>query len=600
MIIAIASSTIILTTLVVSLFWKKTVSFFIGGEKDVIKKSDLELKGSRHTAAQILSIIQNGEISAEKLEEVRNLIETLHSFGIYTSELSILAGFGAKSHQRKKSKVLLKCLYDSELSIHRNDWKDAEECMKSNIGTNSLCQCVLDSHYPSGLDKILSFLRLPIYLKDKIIDFAEFCKKQTQLSNVIRLMAILRIIVYYIDLVKDIFLLIAMSVAANIPSRSFDDFTVQLIIAYSLSIIIPLIVNWANIAFYHLEEACGSFDEIYSTRKRRYLQFLTLVFIPFMPGILLYQSSKKYEKICSVNRMIKHELEKGKDADTKNVLDLSEKSLNLTKEERKLKNIFIMYTKSELIEVLFQSCITILLLSMTDSGFSLTTDPLQGICGGIDWFLPITLFLSLKKGLSVSVKVQEMNKDGFQQFLGMIIYGLFALVAFMTRLISIVTYFAVPLGLYNLLAHYQYESQGFLWNDTNIYNFENLDNLNKTEYIVTTENVDSGTEKIPITKYTGLSMKTYYVIFLFGMLFHFLLMLVKLTTESSEIHIQTTSKNSKVTETSSFLRAFTSFVIPEVSSDWDENETMDHSPRDYKDVIEVSDYFKGCCGLLYA
>jgi len=147
-------------------------------------------------------------------------------------------------------------------------------------------------------------------------------------------------------------------------------------------------------------------------------------------------------------------------------------------------------------------------------------------------------------------------------------------------------YFAVPLGLYNLLAHYQYESQGFLWNDTSIYNFENLDNLNKTEYIVTTENVDSGTEKIPITKYTGLSMKTYYVIFLFGMLFHFLLMLVKLTTESSEIHIQTTSKNSKVTETSSFLRAFTSFVIPEVSSDWDENETMDHSPRDYKDVIE--------------
>ena len=65
-------------------------------------------------------------------------------------------------------------------------------------------------------------------------------------------------------------------------------------------------------------------------------------------------------------------------------------------------------------------------------------------------------------------------------------------------------------------------------------------------------------------------------------------MLVKLTTESSEIHNQSTSKNSKVTETSSFLRAFASFVIPEVSSDWDEHEKMDHSPRDYKDVIEVS------------
>ena len=100
--------------------------------------------------------------------------------------------------------------------------------------------------------------------------------------------------------------------------------------------------------------------------------------------------------------------------------------------------------------------------------------------------------------------------------------------------------------------------------------------------------LDSGTEKIPITKYTGLSMKTYYVIFLFGMLFHFLLMLVKLTINSSQIHNQSTGKNSKFTETSSFLRAFTSFVIPEVSCDWDENETMEHSSRDYKDVIEVS------------
>ena len=591
LIIAIASSTIILTTLVVSLFWKKTVSVFIDGEKDVIKKRDLELKESRHTATQILSIIQNGDISEGKLEEVKNLIESLHSFGIYTNELSILAGFGAKSHQRKKSKVLLKCLYDSEVSIHRNDWKDAEECMKTNIGTNSLCQCVLDSHYPSGLEKILSFLRLPTYLQNKVVDFIEFWKKQTQLSNVIRCMAILRIIVYYIDLVKDIFLLIAISVAANIPNRFFDDFTVQLIIAYSLSIIIPLIINWANIAFYNLEEACGSFDEIFSTRKRRYLQFLTLVFIPFMPGILLYQTSKKYEKICSVNRKIKHELEKGQNADTKNVLDLSEKSLNLTKEERKLKNIFIMYTKSELIEVLFQSCITILLVSMKDSGFSLTADPLEGICGGIDWLLPTSLFLSLKKGLSVSVKVQEMNKDGFQQFLGMILYGLFALVAFMTRLISIVTYFAVPLGLYNLLAHYQYESRGFSWNDTNIYYFENLDYLDKTEIRYTTEKVYSGNTTIPITKYTGLPMQTYYVIFLLGMVFHFLLMLLKRSKESSQIQNQPTTKNSEITETPSFLRAFTSFVIPEVSYDWDEYKTMNHSPEDHKDVIEVSDCF---------
>ena len=546
-----------------------------------------EQENSRQTAAKILSIFQNGEFSTEKLEQVKVLIETLHSTGIYTNELSILAGFGAKSHQPKKSKILLNCLYKSELSIHKNDWKDAEECMKSNIGTNSLCQCVLDSHYPSGLEKILSIFYLSVNVRNEIINVVDFFKNQAQLSNIIRFMAFVRIIVYYIDLVKDLFLLIAISVAVNISDRSYDDFAIQLILAYALSIIIPLIINWANIAFCHLEEACGCFEDNFPTQKRRILQFLTLIFIPFMPGILLYQSSKKYDSICSVNRKIKHELEEGKEVDIKNVLDLSEKSLKLTKEERKLRNIFIMYTKCELIEVLFQSCITILLLSMKDSGFSLTTEPLQGICGGIDWFLPISLFLTLKKGLSVSVKVQEMNKDGFQQFMGVILYGLFALVAFMTRLISLVTYFAVPLGLYNLLAHYQYESQGFSWDGGEANYSQGSSDFRTHDGVSTNQVIHSEDKTIQITNYTGLTMKTYYVIFLFGMMFHFLLMLMKYTREESKMSHQLPKKKLKRRSITPFLRAFTSFVIPEVSTDWDEIEGLNHCSGEYKNVLEV-------------
>jgi len=581
LIIAIAAITIIFTTLVVSLFWKKAVSAIVDGEMDVIKEHGTGPDHSRQTAGQILTIFQNGEFSTEKLEQVKYLIESLHASGIYTNELSILAGFGAKSHQRKKSKVLLKCLYESELSIHRNDWKDAEECMKINIGTNSLCQCVLDSNYPSGVERILSFCCIPIDIKNKIIDATEFCKNQTQLSMVIRFLAFLRIIVYYIDLVKDLFLLIAISVAVDISNRSIDDFATQLIIAYALSIVIPLIINWINIAFCHLEESCGYFDETIPKQKRRILQLLTLLCISFMPGILLYQSSKKYEKICSVNRKIKHELEAGKEVDIKNVLDLSEMSLKLTNEERKVKNIYIMYTKCELIEVLFQSCITILLLSMKDYGFSLTSDPLDGICGGIDWFLPLSLFLSLKKGLSVSVKVQEMNKDGFQQFFGMILYGLFALVAFMTRLISIVTYFLVPLGLYNLLAHYKYDSNGFHWED-NIVIYS--DDMNRSDSVFRHRYSEDG--QIPITKYTGLTTKTYYVIFLVGILFHFLVMLVKYTKEGSKSPNQSLNKDVTKNKILPFLRAFSSFVIPEVSTDWDENQVLIQKPGEYMSVIE--------------
>ena len=113
----------------------------------------------------------------------------------------------------------------------------------------------------------------------------------------IRIISFIRIIVYYIDLVKDLFLLIAICVAVDISKLEFDCFASQLIIAYVLSILIPLFVNWVNIAFYHLEESCGFFDGSFPKNKRFLFQIITLFFIPFMPGVLLYQSSKKYEKI---------------------------------------------------------------------------------------------------------------------------------------------------------------------------------------------------------------------------------------------------------------------------------------------------------------
>ena len=261
-----------------------------------------------------------------------------------------------------------------------------------------------------------------------------------------------------------------------------------------------------------------------------------------------------------------------------------------------------MYTKCELVEVLFQSCITVLLLSMQDSTFSLTSDPLQGICGGIDWFLPLSLLLSLKKGLNVSVKVQEMKKDGFQQFLGAVFYGLFAVVASIVRLMAIVLYFAVPLGLYNLLAHYQYEANGFSWQEDSIR--EVLVQGDKTKdipvFLADVTNSNQTSDAIPITKYTGLSMKTYYVIFLLGMLLHFLIMLVKDLARNKSINISNTKQKNEFSMPkgqfkmgfaeknwfSSFLRAFTSYVIPEVSIDWDENQDGLHLEE--KNVIEVS------------
>ena len=344
------------------------------------------------------------------------------------------------------------------------------------------------------------------------------------------------------------------------------------------------------------------------------MQIVTLICIPFMPGILLYQIAKKSEKICTRNSKLKDQLESEEELHIEKVTELTEQSTMFTNEERRLKNIYIMFTKCELFEVLLQSCITIVLLSMKVSAFSLTSSPLEGICGGIDWFLPISLILSLKKLLGVSIKVQEMNKDGFQNFLGMIIYGVYALVASFVRVCSIVLYFSVFIGLYNLLAHFQYETKGFQWQEDSLYSMLNKEVLPYDTVFLA--NLTSQTnEPISVTKYTGLTMKNFYVIFLVGMMVHFLVMFVKDVIKSTKMkkyysellneipssinhcsQINTSEIAEKMINCSwfaSLLRAFTSYVIPEVSTDWDENIEFDVVKGAKKNIIEV-------CNLIYS
>ena len=116
---------------------------------------------------------------------------------------------------------------------------------------------------------------------------------------------------------------------------------------------------------------------------------------------------------------------------------------------------------------------------------------------------------------------------------------------------------------------------------------EDISDLRTYDVASTYQVIHSKDKTIPITDYTGLTMKTYYVIFLVGMMFHFLVMLIKNTKEESKMNHQLPQKKQKRRSISPFLRAFTSFVIPEVSTDWDEIDGLDHYCGGYENVVEV-------------
>ena len=98
--------------------------------------------------------------------------------------------------------------------------------------------------------------------------------------------------------------------------------------------------------------------------------------------------------------------------------------------------------------------------------------------------------------------------------------------------------------------------------------------------------------------------KTYYLIFLIGMAAHFLLMMLKdfvfQTVRETHFSKRAIYKDAKVDQSKEeeesvansrwftlFLRAITSYVLPELSMDWDERTQRDGFYGNDQRVIEV-------------
>jgi hypothetical protein len=209
-----------------------------------------------------------------------------------------------------------------------------------------------------------------------------------------------------------------------------------------------------------------------------------------------------------------------------------------------------------------------------------------------------------------------MNKDGFQSLLGKILYGIFALLTSFVRVFAFVLYFAISIGLFNLLAHYKYEASGFQWEEEELRNVQCKKTQPYTSVFCT--NVTFQYEQnISVEKYTGFSMKDYYILFLIGMLLHFLVIFVKELKQNKPknskphqgtlngIKLDSINNNelslkpsildgykhsrglSEYDWFSSFFRAFTSFVMPEVSKDWDEDTNTDMHQDEDKNIVKV-------------
>ena len=140
----------------------------------------------------------------------------------------------------------------------------------------------------------------------------------------------------------------------------------------------------------------------------------------------------------------------------------------------------------------------------------------------------------MKKVISTTIEAQKYSKNGFQETTGLFIYGAYAIVGPVFRVIAIVIYFSVPLGLFNLLTHWVYETVDLKWREFEYDSYWDgtLDYEKPIKFAIYDETQQKYNQiylkniskelltKDPYEKYTGLTLGWYYTIFICGVVCH--------------------------------------------------------------------------------
>ena len=106
---------------------------------------------------------------------------------------------------------------------------------------------------------------------------------------------------------------------------------------------------------------------------------------------------------------------------------------------------------------------------------SLTSGELQGFFDESAHLLIIFILLTGRKVLIVCLHVQQVSKHGFQTMFGKLLLGLHIITAAVVRVGAVVLYFAVPLGMFEFLIHYKYETTNTPWREELAYSVFKID-----------------------------------------------------------------------------------------------------------------------------
>ena len=473
-----------------------------------------------------LNVTVNNEETEEDLKELFHLLskfKQMHKTNSYDEKLEEVLTAKLR-HRSSIAKIILKL----EFIFHREDWAQTILCLKNNFGTNKNTQLLISS-LKSGSGSIpkMDFSKIiKIFQSKKMI-------KSKYLTSLCRFTATLfKIVFHYLDLIKDMFLLILISTILDF-SNSFATFGIQIWFLVLLSIALPQFILLCTLFWFMIHKQL-------ETKTGLLLSSLSVL----IPAIGLYLCQK------------------------------SDRNLHIKFKTNSSLLWLKLYSIFKMIESTFENSIQILILLFVILLKSTTaTKTIHGIVEAIsNEDIGFLLLSSLWSFISITlseIRWQASLKNHFLPIKGKLILGFHFILAVLCRISAVILFFTPSMGLLNILQHWK---MGQLEVLESRLKYEVFENETVTNLIDVWQKIESP------SNLTIWSLQTCYIIFIAFLLFHqMFVFLIKCFNVANF-----TQRKDKFKK---FFYIITQFFCPKIYQDWDEHvSTFEDVEQRYQKV----------------
>jgi len=395
-----------------------------------------------------------------------------------------------------------------ERTVHRGNKLAIQNCLKGNVGTNTVTMKYFDNLEPLGLMHTIKQKLLP----------ARFNKgKTSKISMTLKIIArgFFLIMGYYSDFVKDIVFLVILSHFVPWTTTPIFSFAFQVNFLLLISLILPQLLNILVIIKDKDLDLSPTF------------KIMLCCFCPVAPAVAVVKMLQEENNVTlSRFKFLNHFLpgRTGKHTYQQHAAKL----LQAQHSAEKWKNIYALFKRNEInFENFIQVLVLILLVALRFTKTA-TVGGLQDLfSSGSDntALIVLSAIWSCKSLITGQLAYWVSLKNGFVLVKGKILLALYFILSVFSRIIAFLFYLAPSMGLFNILAHWKMGSIPFTgkkrFNTDFIYDVE----ISREEV----KNILVKSVWVPLTDPTDLtqySLQTFYLYLVVFCILHWVLLTV--------------------------------------------------------------------------